>query len=516
MDTTSSPNSIAHAPSRFPAHAALALYALLLAPIYALPVFTPDEIWFQHDAIMISDAWREMTTWEVFWKQENHLGYGAAYWFIYVLFARISSQPLLLMRGVAMAACLTIPFWIWRRSRDEQQRPAALISMLVWFTFTAAWWTGKVTGPELISTAFLFSGLHLLSLAVRLRGALVAGLLIGFGMGLKFNGLSTALLMFFILPQLPRPWRMLSGLLIGVGLGLLVANPFLLVDPASFLANVRRPGRFGDGFTTNHLIEISWNTGWEWEGVFRGGYFNWCISPFAAPLYLLLLWKGKLPWNWFVGGLTCTVCAFLLYLTSRTYQGWYWLPLATLFPLSLLHLRQVDLPTKRLAFAVIIVNLLGNAPWIGMQYYSKLEQFAHSFEQRNVLEEAKEVAAEHRDGLIVAILDQGVDLRTTPEASGDDSPKERREIVEDLSGFFLLNELRFGRRELAPGETWTVIHDQRLRKYNPIVDPARDAPRLGPDYVIEVEQGRYITAMKIHRKSLSARKTPPSPPKTRR
>lgn len=486
-------------------------YAVLLLPIYCLPVCTPDEVWFEHDAKMINDASRGLSLLQVIFGQQNHLGYGAIYWLVYSLFARLTAYPLVLMRVVSFLANLSIPFLLLRQCRDEARRPAAICAMLLWLSFTGAWWAGKVTGPELLSMAFAFGGLQLLTKSTQstkwVTLTLGAGALLGCGVGLKFNSLPMVLCLVFIAPGFTRRWRSLALACLGLAIGFFLANPFALFEPVALLANIRRPGKFGAGYTTQHFAEVMWNTHWEWEGVFRGGYFNWGISPLATPLYFWLLWKCKLPWHWFIGGLVVTSLGVMLYLTSRTYQGWYWLPLLSLFPLTLLQLRKVDAAGWRLAMALVLVNVICNAPWIGMQYYSKFEQFAHRFDHDEVMKEAEAIASRPRDGLLVTILDQGIELH---ERLGPNSEANSK-VVSDLSGFFLLNELRFGLRELKPGETWIVIHDQRLRKFNPIVDATRDAQRLGPEYQVLEEPGDFVTSLRIHRRVFTAKR-----PQTRR
>jgi hypothetical protein len=502
LNSTYAPNFVVRGDLRICARWVFGLYAILIVPIYCLPVCTPDEAWFAHDAKMFADSWRGLSNWQVLFGQQNHLGYGAAYWILYALSAKLTIYPLVVMRIVAYAANLSIPYLLLRQSRDVSKQPAAICAMLIWCSFTAAWWTGKVTGPELFSTALVFGGLHSLANAKRSYLVLVTGMLIGMGVGLKSNAAPAALALFFVVPQLQRPWRSLSVVLAGATAGFVLANPFVLVDPTALLTNIRRHDKFGAGYTTNHLAEVLWNTSWEWEGVFRGGYFNWGMSPLALPIYFAFLWKSKLSWKWFAGGLGCTVAGFLLYLTSRTYQGWYWLPLLTLFPLTVLQIRKMDRATWRLGMAVVLVNVVSNVPWIGLQYFGKFEQLAHSFRHDEVLKEARTIAAAPRKGLLVTVLDQGIELEKPTSRS--DSKVGRP--VSDLSGFFLLNELRFGRRELAPGETWLVIHDQRLRQYNPIVDPLRDASRFGPGYEISLQPGNYVSTLRIHRKALAAQK----------
>lgn len=476
------------------------VYAILLLPIYCLPICTPDEMWFELDAMKLKESWSGLSFLEIVFEQENHLGYGASYWLLYGLIAHCTSYPLVIMRVAALGANLAVPYLLLRECRDVSRRPAALLAMLLWVTFPAAWWTGKITGPELFSSAILFSGLLLLSHAARWQWVMAAGAALGCAVGIKTNSLPAILAIFFIVPQRPRPWRSMSLVALGLVIGFVVANPFVVFEPQELLANLPKRGRFGAGFTTKHFLLLLWNTEWEWDAVFRGGYFNWGMCPLAVPLYFTFLWKSKLPWKWLVGGIACTVAGFLLHMTSRQYHGWYWLPLLPLFPLTVLHVRKVEPQAWRWAMALVIVNLAGNSPWIGLQYYSKLEQFTHTFDTDEVLLETEYFAKSRQGDILVTVLDQGAKLELPAKRRGI----RAKEYFANFPGLVLLDSLRAKERELAPGETWMIIFDQRLRRYNPIVDRALYAEQLGPEYELEAETGKLVSCLRIHRRLQTA------------
>lgn len=480
-------------------------YAVLLLPIYFLPVLVPDEIWFLDDAQKQAQSWDGQSIWQILTSQENHLGYGAIYWLGYGLVVKVCPFPLIAMRCIAYCCNLLIPFWLLRQYRSDKS-PGAFYALVLWMTFPAAWWAGKVTGPELFSMVLLFGGLYWLSRAKRAIAILAAGALLGAAVGLKSNSLPAAFAMFFILPQIPRPWRALSIISMGAVLGLLICNPFLICNPIDFVANVPRRGKFGAGYCVNHIRMMLWNTQWEWDGVYRGGYFNWAIAPLTLPVYLIFLRKSDLPLRWFVGGVICTIAGFLLYLTSKNYQGWYWLPLATLFPLTVLHVRTVNAQTHRWALALLLVNLLANSPWIGFQYYSKFDQLAHAMERKEVIAEAQRVAASAvnkqspNPATLVTILDTGFEF--DPETARKAAPLS--EYFSNLSGLYALEDVLSGKRKLKQDEIWLIIQDRRMSRYYEVVVPQRDEDRLGID--IQIQESGYLTTYLLQRKTLTASK----------
>jgi hypothetical protein len=472
------------------------VYAVLLLPIYCLPVYSPDEIWFAQEAQRLSNAWNTSAPYKVVLEQQNHLGYGAIYWIGYSLLAKVTSEPIWVVRALALVANLSIPVCLLRSIRNPHQ-PAALIAMLLWLSFTAAWWSGKVTGPELFSTALCFLGLFGFQRAKSILAVLTAGSLMGLAVGLKLNALPAILAVLFIFPQLPNPKRMLFVALLGIGLGFVIANPFILSSSESLFGNIPNRGKPGITISTKRLLQLFWNADWEWDAVYRGGYFNWGLCPFVVPIYFVFLWKCKLPIRWIIGGVACTVIGFLLFLTSRTYQGWYWLPLLTLFPLTVLQVKSLDSTARRWAIAVILINALGNAPWIGMQYYSKLEHFAQRHERRLVIAEAETIASSNQNEILVTIIGPKMHHDISKVDQNDRNAKH----LNNLDGVFLLYDLLANRIELPPGETCLVIHERRLRRYNSVIAPGHDEQRLGSDYEIQMLDGEYVSSLRIHRRS---------------
>src|SRR5215471_6876059 len=76
----------------------LGLLTGLSAPLYFLPAFTPDEVWFYRDAETIArigiDAWRDVP----------HLGYGAAFWGFYCIAIKVFANRLVtlyVLRSIA-------------------------------------------------------------------------------------------------------------------------------------------------------------------------------------------------------------------------------------------------------------------------------------------------------------------------------------------------------------------------------------------------------------------------------
>ena len=71
---------------------ALTIFCLILvAPMFFLPVFSPDELWFYRDAEVIAKGGINP------FSQQPHLGYGTSFWLVYALVIRLVQNQLFVL-----------------------------------------------------------------------------------------------------------------------------------------------------------------------------------------------------------------------------------------------------------------------------------------------------------------------------------------------------------------------------------------------------------------------------------
>lgn len=96
-------------------------YVLLQLLPYYLPGKVPDESWFLAEAQSVAVYIRSHGLWYSFWHQENTLGYGAFYWYIYGSLTIVFPQSAFwVMRSLALIASSLIPALIIIAGRRQR------------------------------------------------------------------------------------------------------------------------------------------------------------------------------------------------------------------------------------------------------------------------------------------------------------------------------------------------------------------------------------------------------------
>ena len=156
----------------------LTLYAatnLIIYLHYNVMVF--DEAWF-----ICCFSYKEFT---------NHLGYGYLYW----LFIGLIKSKLFL-RLVAFIAMMSIPIILRKFALSYNIAPNRII--VLWLTFPAAWWYGKLIAPELYCLSLAFYGLYLAITAKSFTNKKYCGLvLMGIASGIKITFIIIPLFYYF-------------------------------------------------------------------------------------------------------------------------------------------------------------------------------------------------------------------------------------------------------------------------------------------------------------------------------
>jgi hypothetical protein len=344
--------------------ALLVLYVavhLYFSQYYSL---VPDENWFLAEANLQARTNGNDTPRIVF-GQANYLGYGALYWIAYILMVReigpADAFSVLRVSVAVSTALLAVLLVLLVRDRGPSFQTSAL---LLWATMPIAWWSGKVTGPEIFSLLFLAGGCYLAFRPERTGdGFGWHHLLLGISTGLKVNALPVALgVLFWDRLRIEGKGRMaLFGFLSLAGF--VAVNPFIVSHPAVYLAHLRSVSEplFSGAFTVtgllDHLRTIAWNFLYEWDLVFVGGYFQWGLSAGAWAVLWWMLRKQKVPAGMLAVFVVVSLLSAGLVIMNKRYVGWYWFPLI-LFQLFLI----VRLPVNaRALVALAMLNILFNA-----------------------------------------------------------------------------------------------------------------------------------------------------------
>lgn len=360
------------------------IYAALIYPLYFLPAYTPDEYWFFSEARKIRpfDAPGFL---HALFHHQNTLGYGSLYWVLTGAAAQAWGEGALpVLRAFAYGAMLGIPLIFFAGSK-LLRGAFSLFPFLLWFTFPLAWWSGKLTGPEIPSLFFLTAGTCLVLSHERPRFWVPGALLLGIAAGIKANALAGAAfpgLIFFA--RYRKDPKILLSFGAAVFAGIFLTNPFLLFSPQVFLENTfyKDPSAQAGG---KSLARLLWKPVWEWDAVFSGGLLSWSLSVPALLSWIAFLRLSSVPGRLIAAAALCFAGASILFLGYPTFYGWYWFPACVLFIFVSMHGRARTKGAVSAALLTLALNAVFSFPVIRAQIESK-HAHAEALEHREAVQ----------------------------------------------------------------------------------------------------------------------------------
>jgi hypothetical protein len=469
---------------------ALGIGALLLAPIYFNQAYSFDEIWFHTIGLEASTKLANEGFYSFIATQENALGYGAIYWIVYGHLGYFFSDSLLAARFLALVSMLSVPacaiVYGWRTKSQF-----SWFAVLLWFTFPLCWWTGKISGPETFSMMLSTVGILLL-LMHSARPALLAGAtLLGLAIGIKLTMAPFAIFAAFVVwRRSDAPMRMLTVLGFGMLLGLILANPLLLFNSARFSKNIvsiayMSPNSDISRPSLSYLGYLYTNSNWEWDGVFRGGFFNWGLGGLAFLLWGIFVWRTGVDRRILLGFAAMMCCSTMLFMTKSRYYGWYWFPIIALIPLITCEARaSANRYLVTLAVAILIINAIYARPLIARGLEIKQNQrqaIKNSADLQQCVQ--KEIdKAQFRVSKVFWCVEPGVisDQSLLPIES-------KRRHVDSLTAWDAFQWFRNDRYEsLKPGRAICVVFSRNLKRIDR-KDRIVDFQKKSPEFDVRVK-----------------------------
>lgn len=480
----------------FGALALIALYACLIAPLYFNRAFVPDEDWFFSIARLRAPK-IDQTGWMAFFlRQPNELGYGALYWMFYIAVVKMFPEPLLAMRGFAFGIMVLMP--VLYLIYGMKQGKTVLWPVLLYLTFPMAWWTGKITGPENFSLIIAMAGLYLLRMARFAGKGVLGSWLLGLAAGIKLNIFPVFLFAvgFEIISSGFRLRRVFGQVFFFVA-GFLTCTPLIFADPGYFIVNILVSG-YPPNYSLAHLAHILWNQAWEWDAVFRGGFFNWGLAPVSAILFLALCRQVRLSGSAGFGFLLAVAVATLMCLTNGRFYGWYWFPVISLIPLISCHLTLPDQAARVLAGLIVITNLGFNAPLILKQYQVKQNHIEMMESRHEAQKEYRRVIRSIREDLTLVVeytdVFLGLDHKVLLHRRYLPSPK----LLRRGNAWLWLNNRRFMR--LRQGQNALLIIEKNRFRLLPLCPITRLLSGEDNDKLdLRIWQGRFHTYVLVAR-----------------
>lgn len=302
-----------------------------------------DEIWFLGFAKELNPISAYIT--------QPRFGYGQLYW------AALSILDIYGARIISVAAMISTPLAIMATSKTKMP------ILLFWLSMPAAWWTGKLIGPELWTLA-------LCALAVMFfhqNKYAAAGMSAGLAIGLKLNSIPITVFIGVLILLERRGLRAVLEFGITTTIGAILAYPLVLwAEPTEV-----KYGASGLLETlTNMAVERI-----EWDGAYSGGIFTFGIA--VVPLLLLFFFGGWKRHREAIALLASFLTMSLMLTASRTQYGWYVLPFIP--PALYLFGRMSDflsLRLKAVTTLIIFCNLAAQYPAIAYMIHQKSEQLS--------------------------------------------------------------------------------------------------------------------------------------------
>lgn len=317
----------------------------------------------------------------------NHLGYGWLYWF-FLDFIRYK----IILRLIALLAMLSIPFSLHRiATKLNIDNLRYKLVVLLWLTFPASWWYGKLIGPELYCLALGFGGLSLAFPPDKAMKNKICGIvMMGVAAGVKITFIVFPFFYYiYIGLNLLENYNYtksrhiftqdlrLSFFLI---FGFLLGSPDIIVKPCGYFKNLLHFSSPCWNFSNiKYLFTLSANS--SWEGIALPSLASFSISIPAIIFFVGLypLWKNENK-KIVISFIFSFLISVLLVVKSSVFYSWYFYPIIILALVFLINIKL----QKKYFIMVILLNMLVNSPIIIIQIGTKVLSIFDDYNMKQI------------------------------------------------------------------------------------------------------------------------------------
>ncbi len=479
-DSTSQQRCTARLQSRWAGALFIAVYAAALLPIIFSANYIPDELWFMNEAQQLKGRLAEVGFWRFVTTQTNHLGYGPIYWVVQTILASVFVNSLVASRLVGWLAFITMPACLVL-SYPRKMTLSKWLALFLWVTFPVAWWTGKLTGPELPSMAAGAVGLALLtypSVSVQLLGWAALGTAVG------IKATAAPLVVFAAVSQLRTTLSWLRSVAIGgfgLALGFAAAGPLAVINPQAYLLYLSQARGGGPPVLDWPLVISRLDAySWTWDALPNGGAMNWGLSLMPLSIFGCIMVR-----TWARQRLALFAAAsvsFGLCLTAAVFYGWYWFGTLLIFPFAWSMQDTWPKAAQIAAALVVALNLITNGPSIVERYAHKLEH-AKIIAQKAALQQCMERVASGARGVDTVLDYSELYLAMDFSFLADPAVAKPQNIVQPVfMAFWML-----GQPAPEVGDNALLVVGDRLKRVHAPTDSARKvAQRFAGDREVQV------------------------------
>ncbi len=322
----------------------------------------------------------------------NSLGYGYLYWFFIQL---IHSKWIL--RLIALFSITSVIIIIRKiNAKFGFEESQSEIVTLVWLTFPAAWWYGKLIGPELYCLALGFWGLYLaIPPEESNRKKMIGVMLMGIAVGIKVSYIifpifyySYTTLIFLeqcydkkdISKKINQYFLKDEKLASFFILGFLIASPDIIFKPMLYWQNLTQFSNAGLNFPSLYYLYIpSMHNFWETIILPSATWFSLSAPSIICFIIFYNKWSvinKKIACSFFIS----LLASLLLLIKAQLFFSWYLYPIIVLSLIFLLNIRMA----QKYFYIKIFVNLLSNSPVIFAQMANKVIHIYNDYNKRSI------------------------------------------------------------------------------------------------------------------------------------
>lgn len=375
--------------------AVFAMYAALSAYLFLnFKALVPDEFWFFDISSKTAyfDLYKDVT-------------YGPMFWSLLKLVA----DPFLLrliffIFWISSVVLILSIFDLYKHK---------LLVLLLWISMPAAYWVGKLIGPEVLVLFLVSLSCYLIFKKSQFN---YAAILLGFSSGVLITSIPCALLL--LLSKFT--FRKYVSIFVLFCFGLWLSNPLTLVDYLRLLFGSSGLVQSVDVDSVVKLKAMLSGHWLHWDNIYKGSFSSFIVALISFVLIMasLLILRPGLS---ILFGLIVVFTGFIIFKSSVP-QGYYWMFCAPIFLVAFGY-SWVYLEASSRKGLLIVMLLLALSVNFYKQFHFIVFQIGQKSQQIDAIKGfnhqcVAEIMSKYRPDSLISKLDFGIDQTKLPEVPG--------------------------------------------------------------------------------------------------
>lgn len=357
---------------------ALVVYAAIMFFIYIkYKSYVPDEIWFYAYLNMYHNYIMKGNIFDI----PNSLGYGQLYWIFYSII-----NNMLLIRIISIVCVFGTIYFIFKTTSlfysGSNIKVVSSLVIMLYLTFPISWFTGKIIGPEIISTTFGAAACYFYFLSSKTEDRkfyLISIILLSMSCSIKLSNVVFGVLIgcYIIINVIESS----KDAVYQIGMGtfifvtsFIIFNPFIITDFSQYKTNLT--STIGS-FNLSYIESVLFQDVLTWDLIGTGG-INYHVILVVFLVVIMLLFgiinlKKSIPF-------IMTIIFIIISCCKSPFFSWYLMPLIYIIPvlvsIGLSNVETLNFKYIGIVVAIIIINFFCMFENIYYNVNSKFDQFS--------------------------------------------------------------------------------------------------------------------------------------------